>query len=149
MLRQKLQADQLTALKSGDKEKLEVLRFVLARVKNQEIEKKSELTDEETVTILKKIDRELHESLEAAQKGQREDLIANSNKQIALLSEYIPAELSDEELEKKVREIVDANKDTAASNPKMLIGKSMGQLKNLADSRRIMATLKKLVPELS
>ena len=54
MLGKKLQADQLAALKSGDKSKLDTLRFVLSRVKNKEIEKKDDLNDEEVIQILKK-----------------------------------------------------------------------------------------------
>ena len=55
MLRQKLQDDQITALKSGDKTKLEILRFILAQIKNKEIDKKSELNDEEALTVIKKV----------------------------------------------------------------------------------------------
>lgn len=81
MLRQKLQDDQLNALKTGNKEVLEILRFVIAKIKNQEIEKKTELTDEETVAVLKKVVRELNESKDAAVKAVRQDLIEQNEKQ--------------------------------------------------------------------
>lgn len=65
MLKQKLQDDQLQALKSGQKEKLSVVRYILAQIKNKEIEKQSELSDEDVVGVLKKIAKELRESVEA------------------------------------------------------------------------------------
>lgn len=148
MLSQKLQADQLTALKSGDKEKLETLRFTISRIKNQEIEKREELTDDETVAVLKKIVRELHESLDAAEKGQRNDLIDKSKKQIDILAPYLPEEISDEELKKTVEEIIERNKHlfrtdlpAGRQDKKAIIGICMKELRSKADPARIMTVL--------
>lgn len=141
MLRQKLQDDQLNALKSGNKEVLEILRFVIAKVKNQEIEKKEELNDEETLSVLKKVVRELNESKEAAVKGDRKDLIEQNEKQIAILSPYLPQELTDEELEKEVQVVLDKNKELFESNKKAIIGICMKELRSKADGSRIMKLL--------
>ena len=96
MLRKKLQDDQLTALKNGDKDRLSLLRFIIAQVQNKEIEKKGELTDEETVAVLKKVARELKESIVAFEKGGRSDLVEDNKKQLDIFSSYLPAEISDE-----------------------------------------------------
>src|SRR3990167_9681072 len=102
MLRQKLQDDQVIALKSGDKTKLEILRFILAQIKNKEIDKNppagGELNDEETLVVIKKVTKELKESIEAFEKGGRKDLSDDSKKQLKIVSVYLPAEISDEEL---------------------------------------------------
>lgn len=141
MLRQKLQEDQLAALKSGNKEVLEVLRFVIAKVKNQEIEKKAELNDDETVQVLKKVVRELNESKEAAEKGNRQDLIDQNVAQINILTPYLPAELSDEQLGAEIDRVIAANKDLFETNKKAIIGLCMKELRSKADGTRIMKIL--------
>jgi len=141
MLRHKLQDDQLSALKSGNKEVLEILRFVISKVKNQEIEKKQELSDEETLIVLKKIVRELNESKVAAEKGDRKDLVDQNLKQIEILSKYLPKELTDEELEIEIQTVLDKNKELFVSNKKAVIGICMKELRSKADGTRIMALL--------
>jgi len=141
MLRRKLQDDQLTALKAGNKETLEILRFVMAKIKNQEIEKKEELSDEETLTVLKKVVRELNESKDAAVKAERKDLIDQNEQQIAILGPYLPEELSDEELKKEIQAVLEKNKELFESNKKAIIGICMKELRSKADGARIMKLL--------
>jgi|SRR3989338_5428870 len=145
MLRQKLQDDQITALKSGDKIKLGVLRFILAQVKNKEIDKNppagGELSDEEIVGVLKKINRELKESIDAFEKGGRKDLSDDSNKQLKIVSHYLPAEISDEQLKVEVEKIIKENQAVFDNNRKAIIGICMKNLKSKADPERIMRVL--------
>lgn len=141
MLRQKLQDDQLKALKSGDKEVLEILRFVIAKIKNQEIEKKEDLNDEETLVVLKKVVRELNESKDAAVQANRNDLVDQNEKQIAVLKPYLPQELTDDELEKEIQTVLDNNKELFESNKKAIIGICMKELRSKADGTRIMKLL--------
>ena len=138
MLRQKLQDDQVIALKSGDKTKLEILRFILAQIKNKEIDKKSELNDEETLVVIKKVTKELKESIEAFDKGKRKDLSDDSKKQLAIVSVYLPEEISDEELKQEVEKIIKENQALFDKNQKAIIGICMKQLKSKADPVRIM-----------
>ncbi len=141
MLRQKLQDDQLKALKSGNKEVLEILRFAISKLKNLEIEKKTELNDEETVVVLKKVVRELNESKDAAVKAGRQDLIEQNEKQIAIIAPYLPKELSDEDLEKEIQTVLEKNKELFESNKKAIIGICMKELRSKADGTRIMKLL--------
>ncbi len=142
MLRKKLQDDQLTALKNGDKDRLSLLRFIIAQVQNKEIEKKGELTDEETVAVLKKVARELKESIVAFEKGGRSELVEDNKKQLEIVSSYLPAEISDEELVAEIEKILAENKAVVEQNPKAAIGIVMGRLKSKADPSRIMPALK-------
>ena len=113
MLRQKLQNDSLVALKSGDKTKLGILRFILAQIKNKEIDKNppagGELTDEETLVVLRKVIKELKESVEAFEKGGRIELADDSKKQLEIASVYLPAEISDEQLKNEVGKSIKEN----------------------------------------
>lgn len=141
MLRSKLQQDQLQALKSGDRVRLDTLRFILSQVKNREIEKKGELNDEETIVVLQKFKRELNESLDAAQKAGRSELEKNDRVQLAIVSEYLPAEMSDEDLKSEVERIISENKEVYEKTPKAIIGVLMKELKSKAESSRILAAL--------
>jgi len=145
MLRKKIQDDQLAALKAGNKDRLNILRFILAQVQNKEIEKNppagGQLTDEETISVLKKIAKELKESIDAFEKGGRDDLVADSKKQLEVVSSYLPPEISDEKLKKEIEKIIAENKQVSEANPKAIIGICMKALKSKADPSRIMKAL--------
>ena|SRR3989344_2757262 len=145
MLRQKLQDDQIAALKAGDKTKLGVLRFILAQIKNKEIDKKSELNDEETMTVLRKVIKELKESVEAFEKGGRKELAEDSKKQLDFASFYLPAEISDEELKKEIEVVIKENQAVFDNNQKAIIGICMKELKSKVDPGRIMKILQKFL----
>ena len=141
MLKQKLQADYLQSLKGGNKDKVEILRYVLAKVKNKEIEKREDLTDEEIISLLKKQKKELLESIESFEKGKRKDLEIESKKQLEIILEFVPPEMSDKELSQEIEKIIEKNKDVFNKNPKILIGICIKALKSKADTSRIIKIL--------
>jgi hypothetical protein len=145
MLRQKLQDDQIAALKSGDKTRLNVLRFILAQIKNKEIDKKSDLNDEEVLVVLRKVIKELKESVEAFEKGGRKELAEDSKKQLEIASVYLPAEISDSELKTEVEKVIKENQAVFDNNQKAIIGICMKQLKSKADPGRIMKILQGII----
>lgn len=144
MLTAKLQVDQLTALKSGDKKKLNTLRYILAQIKNKEIEKKADLTDEEVVQILRKQNKELQESIDAFQKGNRDDLVKEYKEQQMIVISYLPPEMSDEELTQAIKKMIADNQELYNRDSKAIIGLCMRELKNKVDPARIMKTLHSL-----
>jgi len=146
MLYQQLQAEQITALKTKDALKLQTIREILSKVKNKEIDKGEALTDEEVLGVIKKLKKEIIESIESFQKGGRSDLIEESKKQLSIVEAYLPAELTDEEIKKEISILIEKNKDVIAKNQKAGIGICMKELRNKADSSRIMAILKQLLP---
>ena len=141
MLRQKLQDDSILALKAGNKTRLSVLRFILAQVKNKEIDKQSELNDEETMVVLRKVIKELKESVEAFEKGGRKELLEDNKKQLEIALVYLPAEIGDDELKKEIERVIKENQAVFDNNQKAIIGICMKQLKSKADPGRIMKTL--------
>lgn len=149
MLRQKLQDDQIAALKSGDKIRLNVLRFILAQIKNKEIDKNppagGELTDEETMVVLRKVIKELKESVEAFEKGGRKELAEDSKKQLEIASAYLPKEIGDEELKTEIEKVIKENQAVFDNNQKAIIGICMKQLKSKADPGRIMKMLQQFL----
>jgi uncharacterized protein YqeY len=144
MLYEQLQAEQITALKSKDTLKLQTIRGIIALIKNKEIEKKAPLNDEEVLGVIKKTKKELLESIESFTKGGRADLTEESQKQLTIVNAYLPPELSDEDLQKAVADLIAGNQEAIAKNPKAIIGICMKELKSKAESSRIMAALQKL-----
>ena len=151
MLKQQIFTDQIQALKKHNQEKLSILRYILAQIKNQEIDKKtpeskgiSELTDDETTLVLRKIAKELNESIAAFKKGDRQDLISEYQKQLQVVSSYLPKDLSDAELKQEIEKIMQENQAVYKKNPKALIGIAVGKLKSKADSARIVRILQSI-----
>jgi len=149
MLRQKLQDDQITALKAGEKTKLGVLRFILSQIKNKEIDKNppagGELTDEEIMVVLRKVIKELKESVEAFEKGGRKELCEDSKKQLEIASAYLPTEIDDVELKNEIERVIKVNQAIFDNNQKAIIGICMKELKSKADPGRIMKTLQGII----
>ncbi|GAB4218675.1 MAG: GatB/YqeY domain-containing protein [Candidatus Microgenomates bacterium] len=141
MLRQKLQEEQILALKSGDKTKLSVLRFIISQIKNKEIDKKAELTDDEIVLVLKKLVKEITESIEAFKKGGREDLVKENENQLQIINQYLPKELTDDQLKQEIEKIIEENKLIFEKNQKAIIGICVKNLRSKADSSRILKIL--------
>lgn len=145
MLQQKLQDDQIAALKAGEKDKLSVLRMIISQIKNQEIEKKAGLNDEEVVAVLKKFVKELNESIVAFTKGKRTDLVSETKKQLSIVTPYLPAEISDDELKKEIDKVIKENQSVFDNNRRAIIGICMKALKPKADGSRIMKVLQPLL----
>jgi hypothetical protein len=137
MIKQKLQADQITAMKAKDVERLQTLRYILAQIKNIEIDKHQDLTDEESMQVLRKEIKKLDDSIISFEKASRTDLAAEYKAQKDILVTYLPQEISDEELAQEVKKIVDANAELFAKTPHALIGMCVKELKSKADSSRI------------
>jgi len=144
MLRQKIQTDLLTALKTGQKKRLDTLRYIVAQIKNKEIDKHKELDDAETIGVLQKIKKELQESIDSYTLGKRDDLVAESKEQSEIITTYLPAELSDEQLKKTIQSLMEKNIEMYNQNPKSIIGICIKELKSQADPSRIMTILKQI-----
>jgi len=147
MLNEKIENDLKVALKSGDKEKAGVLRFLISAIKNFQIEKKTQdekyLPDEDIISVLKRQAKQRRDSIAQYEKGGRADLSEKEKKELEILEGYLPAGVSEE----KIREIVKAKKDELGITGKSGFGKLMGavmaEFKGQADGDAV----KKVVEE--
>lgn len=103
-LKEKLQDDMKKALKSSDKLRLKVIRFVLSQIKNAEIDKGGELSDEEIIKVISKEIKKIEEAAEEFKNGGNAARAEEELKEAEILKEYLPEPLTSEELEK----IIDA-----------------------------------------
>lgn len=141
MLTDKIQQDQIIALKAHDKKKLSTLRFLLSEIKNEQIDKHKELTDEDVVSVIRKQVKKLEDAAVLFEKGGRSDMVEDNKAQIEILQAYLPTEISDAELQSKIQKIISENQAVYYQNPKAIIGIAMGKLKSEASPSRIMTVL--------
>ncbi len=123
-LKARLNDDMKLAMKSQDKFRLSVIRMVRAAIQNVEIDKKVELSDDEVLVVLNREVKQRNDSLQEFKNANREDLASKTEREIAILMEYMPQQLSREELEVLVQEAVT---ETGASSKKDM-GKIMQYL---------------------
>ena len=141
-LKERLAEETKDALRSGQKVRLATLRLLSAAVKNKEVELGHELDDEEFVRVAQKEAKQRRESMEAFDKGGREDLVAREREELEVLSEYVPAGLSDEELDAIVDETVTAVGATGPGDMGTVMGAVMAKVKGRADGREVQAKVR-------
>tara|TARA_A100001011_G_scaffold399312_1_gene507362 strand:+ start:1454 stop:1918 length:465 start_codon:yes stop_codon:yes gene_type:complete len=135
-LREKIETDYKNALKSKDKNKISTYRLILSGIKDLDINNRSraekkETNDEDIKKLLKKMIKQRSESIEMYKKNNRSDLQEIEEKEVEVISQYLPQQLSDEDTKKLCSEIINY---TGASSIKDM-GKVMGELKkNNADT---------------
>jgi uncharacterized protein YqeY len=136
-LREKIQERQIAAMKAKEKELLEVLRLLMSSIKNEEIETKKELSDEEVQAVAGRQVKQLQDALKDFIKGGREDLVVKTKSEIEIISEYLPEQLSDDKLDELTKKAI---AEVQASGPQD-IGKVMGvlmkEVKGRADGNRV------------
>ena len=137
MIKQTIQKDQIVAMKAKDPFKVQTLRYILAQIKNKEIDQQVELSDGDVVNLIRKESKKLQESMTLYKDAGRQDLVDEDQKQFDIITSYLPKEISDMELKEKIKEIIDANADLFQKNPNAMIGLCVGKLKSIADSSRI------------
>ena len=135
-LKDKIETDYKNALKSKDKGKISTFRLILSSIKDLDISNRSgpnkkDTDDEDIKKLLKKMIKQRSESIEVYKKNNRQDLLEVEEREVQIISEYLPKQLSEEETTKVCKEIVE--KIGAKSIKDM--GKVMGELKkNYSDS---------------
>ena len=135
-LREKIETDYKSALKAKDKNKISTYRLILSGIKDLDISNRSqadkkETDDEDVKKLLKKMIKQRTESIEMYKKNNRNDLQEVEEKEVEVISQYLPKQLGDEDTRKLCSEIINS---TGASSIKDM-GKVMGELKkNNADS---------------
>ena len=134
-LRQRLQDDMTAAMRSGDALRRDVLRMVLSSIYNIEKAKHVTLTEDEVLGVVTKEVKTRRESVDAFRKGGREDLAAKEEAEIAILNDYLPQQLSDEELRALVEQAVAESGATGARDLGKVMGVLSPRIRGRADGR--------------
>lgn len=141
----KLRTHMKEALKAGEKERLSTIRMLLASLKNEQIAKMGELEEEEILAVFQ---RELKRRLEAAEqyrKGDREELAAKEEREADIIRAYLPAPLSEEELEKVVTDSLQALNVTSMKEMGKVMKEIMGKYRGRVDGKQVQAVVSRLL----
>ena len=144
-LKQKLTDDLKRAMKGGDKVRRSVIRLVMAAITNAEIARQATLDDTDILGIIAKEARQRRESIEAFRLGNRQDLVAQEEAELAVLNEYLPLPMSGEEVKVAARRVIEEVGAEGLSDKGKVMPKLIAQLKGRADGREINAIVTELL----
>ncbi len=144
-LQARLKSDIITAMKAKDKETLGVLRMVQAAVKQVEIDERRELKDADVVKIINSYARKVKDQIKSYGEGGREELKDAAVAELAIVQVYLPAEISDEELESIVTGAITATGAASMADMGKLMKAVMPLTAGKADGGRVSAMVKKLL----
>jgi uncharacterized protein YqeY len=136
-LKERITDDMKAAMRSGEKERLGVIRMITSAIKQREVDERITLDDAQVLSVLEKMIKQRKESVAQFQAGNRQDLVDKESAEITLLQGYLPAQLSDTELDALIQEAIAA---TGAASIKDM-GKVMGLIKGKAQGRADMGAL--------
>lgn len=136
-LKERITDDMKAAMRSGEKERLGVIRMITSAIKQREVDERITLDDAQVLSVLEKMIKQRKESLVHFQAGNRPDLVAKESAEITLLQGYLPSQLSDSDIDALIGEAVAA---TGAASIKDM-GKVMAIIKGKAQGRADMAAV--------
>ena len=142
-LKGQITEDMKSAMKAGDKDRLRVVRLMLSAVKQVEIDKRIEIDDDGVLAVLGKMVKQRRDSVEQFEKGDREDLAKIERDEITVLEQYLPAQLSVEEITSLIDEAIKASGAEGIRD----MGKVMGQIKAKAAGRADIGAVSAAVKE--
>ncbi len=136
-LKERISADLRQAQKSGDKARMSVLRLVVAGIKNAEIDKRDSLDDAGVIEVLSREAKQHRESITEFAKGNRQDLVDSNEQELAILKEYLPEQMSREDIESLARRVMEQVGARGPSDKGKVMGQLMPQLKGKADGKEV------------
>ena len=136
-LKEKLNSDLREAVRGGDKVRRSVIRLVFAAVQNSEIARQAALEESDILGIIAKEARQRQESVEAFKKGNRQDLVAQEEAELAILEEYLPQQVTRDEIIAEVRRIIEEVGAQGPGDKGKVMPRLIAELKGRADGREI------------
>ena len=144
-LKERLNNDLKQAVRAGDKVRRSVIRLVLAAVQNAEIARQAALEDNDILGVIAKEVRQRQESIEAFKQGNRDDLVAQEKAEQAVLQEYLPRQMTRDEIVAEARRVIEEVGAQGPSDKGKVMSKLIAQLKGRADGREINAVVTELL----
>jgi uncharacterized protein len=130
-LKDRITEDMKNAMRAGDKDRLGTIRLILAAVKQREVDERITLDDGQVLSVLEKMVKQRREAITQFQAGGRADLVAKETSEIGVLQGYLPAQLTEAELEALISESIAATGATSIKD----MGKVMAAVKPRAQGR--------------
>src|SRR5882757_997325 len=136
-LKDRITEDMKTAMRAGEKERLATIRLILSAVKQREVDERIQLDDSQVLAVLEKMIKQRKESITQFESGGRADLVAKEQAELAILQVYLPAQMSEAEIDALIAEAMAATGATSIKD----MGKVMGIMKAKAQGKADMGAV--------
>ena len=141
-LLEKINSDMINYMKNKDSFSLGVIRMVKGAIQLEKINKKRDLTDDEVIAVITKQIKMRNDSIEEFSKAGRIDLVEQNKKEITILNEYMPEQLSEDEVNKIIDEAFETVKPTSSKDMGLIMREVSPKLKGKADMGKVNAIIK-------
>lgn len=147
-LYEKFNQDMISAMKNKEKEKLTVIRMVKGAMQLEHINNKKEMNEELLIDVVSKQIKMRNDSIEEFKKGNREDLINKTQEEIEILKEYLPVQLTSEEIDAIIDEAIEEVKPTSPSMMGLVMKTISPKVKGKADMKEVSSKIKEKLAKL-
>jgi uncharacterized protein YqeY len=144
-LTEKVRADMTAAMKAQEKDRLSTLRMLQSALKNEQINSGHELSDEEAMTVIRKAVKQRIDSIDQYTTAGRTELADKERSEMELLKTYLPAELSEEEIEAGLREIIASTGAQSKKDLGKVMKEATARYKGRADGKKIQEIVSRLL----
>jgi len=141
-LTEQLMTELKNAMKEKDKTRVDTVRLLISQLKNARIDSGGELSPEQEMQVLMSAAKKRREAIQAYQSGGREDLLEKERKELEIIQEFLPEQLSDEEIEKEVAAIIEQIGAAGMKDLGRVMGEAMKKLKGRADGKKVQAIVR-------
>jgi len=141
-----VRADLTAAMKAQEKERLSTLRMLQSAIKNEQINVGHELSDEEAMSVIRKAVKQRQDSIEQYTKGNRPELAEKERAEMEILKAYLPPELTDEEIESGVREIIASTGAQSKKDMGKVMKEATARYRGRVDGKKIQEIVARLLP---
>ena len=145
-LTEQVRADLTESMKARTAERTSTLRLLQAAIKNEQINVRHELSDEEAMAVIRKGIKQRQDSVEQYTKGNRPELAAKEQAEMEILKTYMPPELSDAELESGLRDIITSTGAQSKKDLGKVMKEATARYKGRAEGKKIQEIVARLLP---
>ncbi len=130
------------SMKSGDKDRLKVLRMLTAAIKQREVDERVELGDDDVLAVIEKMVKQRRESIEQYRAGGREDLAEIEQAEIDVLADFLPEPLTDDEIDALIDRAIADTGASQMSDMGQVMGRLKGPMQGRADMKQVSAKVR-------
>lgn len=141
-IKNRINDDVKAAMRSKDKERLGALRLIQAAFKQKEVDERIELSDEQALAILDKMAKQHRDSITQFEQANRDDLVEVEQKELDIIEEYLPAQLSEEEINTFIEDAISKTGADSIKDMGKVMGVLKGQLQGRADMGKVSGLIK-------
>ena len=141
-LLEEITQDMKKAMKSKEKDRMQVLRLLRSDLKKAKIDKRGDFTEEDAQQVINKAAKNRRESIESYKKGDRQDLVEEEQKELEVIEEYLPEQMSDDEIKEIIDQVIEETGASGMQDMGKVMGTIMPKVRGKADGSKVQAIVR-------